>query len=330
MVFTPNPQYFAAEAGQPKEIIERRYASVSQAISAMKRGDVQVLDRLNPWNLAAVQAAKDVTVEAYGVPLVHCLIPNFRKPLTASRTFRRALAYGIHRKVILDQMCDGHEMPGCCLVSSPFPAGIGADDPINYALNPSIEPRPYDPRLAIALAGVALKSYSTAQKEQGKAAKTMPRLVLAYPPDEIAQGACMSIKRQLALLGITLELQALEGPLPQRIPEQADLLYVELAAWEPLADANRLLGENGLAGGCSPHMSLALRQLDQASDWTQVRDRLREIHRLVNDETAVVPLWQLTEHFAYHKSLKGVVPRPVSLYQNVEQWRPTFQYPAEQ
>ena len=56
------------------------------------------------------------------------------------------------------------------------------------------------------------------------------------------------------------------GPLPERIPDDVDLLYAELYAWEPLVDAQRLLGNNGLAGGCSLYMGLALRQLDQAAD----------------------------------------------------------------
>jgi len=88
-------------------------------------------------------------------------------------------------------------------------------------------------------------------------------------------------------------------------------------------------------------MSLALRQLQRAPDsqqdrqlqqapaWQEVRKILHRIHRIAHDEVAVVPLWQLTEHFAYHRSLRGIGDRPVSLYQNVEQWRCAFRYPAE-
>jgi len=327
--YTNNPQYFAAEAGQPKELVERRYASFVRAFAALKRGEIQAIDRLNPWNLAAARNEKAVVVEPYAMPLVHCLIPNPRKPLTADRTFRRALAYGIHRKAILDQMLAGAEEPGCRVTSSPFPGGTGANDPMSYASDETIEPRPYDPRLTIALAGVALKTYAASQKEQGKEAKKMPRLVLAYPPGEVAQAACASIKRQLELVGISLDLRALQGPLPRRIPDDVDLLYAELAIWEPAVDARRLLGEMGPAGGCSPYMSLALRQLDAAADWSQVGQRLRQIHRIAYEEASVIPLWQLTEHFAYQASLKGIAANPVSLYQTVEHWRPAFQYPAE-
>jgi hypothetical protein len=76
-------------------------------------------------------------------------------------------------------------------------------------------------------------------------------------------------------------------------------------------------------------MTLALRQLDEAIDWKQVREDLHAVHRISYDDAAIIPLWQLIEYFAYHDSLKGVGARPVSLYQNVEQWRPPFQYPSD-
>ncbi|MEA3342076.1 MAG: hypothetical protein U9R15_19090 [Chloroflexota bacterium] len=68
-------------------------------------------------------------------------------------------------------------------------------------------------------------------------------------------------------------------------------------------------------------MDLALRQLDWATDWPQVSAKLREIHRIAHNDVAVIPLWQLTDHFAHSRSLQGIGERPVMLYQNVEQWR---------
>ena len=76
-------------------------------------------------------------------------------------------------------------------------------------------------------------------------------------------------------------------------------------------------------------MSLALRQLEQASDWRQIRPRLRQIHRIAYNDVAVIPLFQLVDHFAYHKGLQGLSGNPVSLYENVEQWQLNPQAPAE-
>ena len=79
------------------ELVERRFDTVAQAVAALKRGDVQVVDRLNPWTLPSLRADPHLVVQSYAMPLVHCLIPNVRRPLLGDRTFRRALAYGIQR-----------------------------------------------------------------------------------------------------------------------------------------------------------------------------------------------------------------------------------------
>lgn len=330
-VFAGNPQYLAAQAGQPKEIVERRYPTVAKAIGALKRGDVQVLDRVNPWNITALRAEPHLIVQPYALPLIHCLVPNLHRPLVSDRTFRRALAYGIQRQLILQQMLGGTEVPGCMVSSSPFPLGVDPGDPMGYATDDSIEPRLYEPRLAIALANVALKNYIDAQKdkEAAKNIKKLPTLILAHPSDEVAIAACASIQKQLKMVEIIVELRAIDGPMPTKIPDDVDLLYVELPMCEPLVDARQFLGESGISGGCSPYMTLALRQLDEAVDWAQVRDCLHRVHRIAYDDAAILPLWQLVEHFAYHDSLQGVAGKPVSLYQNIEQWRPPFQYPAE-
>ena len=81
-----------------------------------------------------------------------------------------------------------------------------------------------------------------------------------------------------------------------------------------------------MAGGCSSYMSQALRQLERASDWREVRDELWRVHRIAHDDVAVIPLWQLTDYFAYHKSLRGFAPQTVSLYENVEAWQPSLPY----
>jgi ABC-type transport system substrate-binding protein len=337
-------RYFASRPAQPNEIIERHYGRGIRAIQALKDGRIQVLDRLNPWSLDEVRREENLVVAPYAVPLVHCLIPNMREPLTAHRAFRRALVYGINRQGILDQLLGHLESEGCRVLDGPFPARLSLDDPVSYARHSGVEPRAYEPRLAIALAEVARREVAAAKKkrvtrvqttktaaaeDKEEPPATMPRLVLAHQPHELARLACTSIQRQLDLIGVAIELRELSGAAPAQIPEDVDLLYAELAICEPLVDAPRLLGEDGPAAGCSPYMGLAIRQLQQAAQWDEVRTILRRIHRLAHREVAVVPLWQLTEHFAYHKSLQGVGARPVSLYQNVEQWQCDFRYPAE-
>ena len=328
VVYVVNPHY-AAGPRQPKEIVERYFGKGSEAIRALQRRQIDVLDRVNPWDLEELGTLESVVVEPYAVPVVHCLVPNPNRPFTARRGFRRALVYGIHREAILNHLLRGQRPPGCQVLSGPFSPGISRDDPLDYAYDHSIEPRGYEPQLAIGLAQVALSEVAAAMKEQGIDAADIPELVLAHPAHEIARVACTSIQRQLKLVDIPVTLRELPAGLPGRIPDDVDLLYVELTTEEPVVDARRLLGKDGIAGSSSNFMSQALRQLDQATDWAQVADRLRRIHRLAYEEVPLVPLWQLTDHFAYDRALEGVGARPVSLYQDVEAWQPATRYAAE-
>ncbi len=359
--YQPNEQYQAFGAGQPKEIVERYFRKSTDGIAALKQRQINVLDRVYPWDLEKLRADVELVVEPSAVPLVHCLVPNDRTPLTGNRTFRRALVYGIRREPILKRLLGDVQQAGCQVISGPFSPGVGYNDPLDYAYDKTIAPRPYEPRLAVTLAEVALREVTekdlakpsadseNAQPVTGKpvantvapAAKEsdspkakqekgrFPKLVLAYPPNDLAEAACKAIKSQLEFLRIPVRLEELPPNPPSRIPDHVDLMYAELAMWEPVVDARRLLGDEGLAGGCSSYMSLALGQLEQADDWLKVGAKLRDIHRIAYDDAAVVPLWQLTDHFAYHRSLKGVGVRPVLLYQNIEQWQPAFYFPSE-
>jgi len=44
----------------------------------------------------------------------------------------------------------------------------------------------------------------------------------------------------------------------------------------------------------------------------------------------VLPLWQTIDHFAYRRSLKGITPSRLRLYQDVEQWQTATQLARSQ
>jgi hypothetical protein len=209
---------------------------------------------------------------------------------------------------------------------------MSLDDPLNYAYDKKIQPRPYNPRLAVALIQVVLQELAEAggDEDQGESTPEITTdLVLAHPPHEIARLACKSIQQSLELLELSIELRELPPGTGSVIPEDVDLMYAELAMWEPVVDARLLLDSDGMSRGASPYMSLALRQLERSTNWGQVAEKLREIHQIAFADVAVIPLWQLTDHYAYHTGVQGIEPKPVSLYQNVERWRLQFQYPSE-
>lgn len=318
----------SADSSGPQTIIERTFENEEVALAALLRGDVSVLDQVPPWQLGQLRADRRVAVGTYRLPTVHVLQPNYSKPLLASREFRRALCYGIDREAILrDLVLGGEERAGFRVLSGPLPAGLSITDPVGYAYNHQLPPRPYEPRLASVLATVAraalAKKTEAAEPTDEDAQVETPPLILAYPPDPVARVCCQSIALQLTAVGIPVELKELSAESSE-LPPDYDLLYSELAIHEPLVDARRLLGPNGSAGSCSPSMSLALEQVDQSRNWRQARERLKEVHQVAYYDLPVIPLWQTIDSFGYRKNLQGIGRTPVTLYQNVADWRTTY------
>jgi len=316
-------------AGQPAEIVERHYADTAAALSALRRGEVSAVARVAPWLLPRARALPEIMVQPYSLPTLHVLLPNLERPLIAKRTFRRALLYAIDRKTILQQdILAGQEIVGSRVLDGPFPAGTSFDDPLAYGFDPSVPVRPFDPRLALALSRVALYELRAADKLAGREeTKELPELTLAHPADDLARAACRTIRAQWQAIGLKVRLVELAPNVPTTANGPYDLVYAELAVWEPVADAQRLFAPGGLVRG-SPYIDLALRRLATAGGWDEVRSRLREIHRLVVDDATLLPLWQTVNHLAYHKSLTGVGERPLGLYDHVDDWRTEPRLPA--
>jgi len=215
---------------------------------------------------------------------------------------------------------------------------------------------------------VALKQVSDSSEKKGLGkVEKVPTLVLAHPPHPIARAACKAIQKHLQIILPKVGAKAPATPADSSAPAtqaaaapaaaptaptvppppavtlrelppgvvvpadgEYDLLYVEMVMQDPIVDAGRLLGVDGIAGGTSPFLNLALRKLATATGWKGANAELKIIHQLVADEVVVIPLWQLTEFFAYHKSVKGIASQPVLLYQNVEQWQGQLQLSLEE
>ena len=264
-----NPRYFAGTASQPKEIVEQRFADPTAAVAALRRGEIQVLDRLSPWQVNSLAAEADLAVQSYALPRLHCLVPNSHRPLASNRTFRRALAYGIDRQAILDELLHGGRRARLHGRPRSFPAGPVRQGRLQLRLRSGDQ--------AVALrsaarggAGRERPSRTVGGRPRSAAGLVRPApLVLAFPPTEIARTACAAIRRQLAVIDVPVELKELAAVPAGPVPAEVDLLYAELFISEPLVDAPRVLGADGLTGGCSAPMGQALRELVQAANWSE-------------------------------------------------------------
>ena len=303
----------------PGVIVEYTVDRSEDAIALLQAGKVDVIDRVAPWELERLQRDPALTTGRYAVPTLYFLVPNLRKPLPASRTFRRALLYGLNREAMLEKICSkGTETT---IVSGPFLKGTSLGDPLGYAYDTSITPRPYEPKLAIALAQLALGQIK-AKNEELQGQSKIPEITLARPAHETAQFACLMIRRQWEAIGVPV--RDVEYRPNERIGQGIDIdfWFVERTVKEPLVDAEALFGQNGLLGGGSPYMELALEKLRLAEDWPTAAKQLQAIHRLCFEETTVLPLWQISEYFVHRAGISGIRTEPpiLNLYQNVDHW----------
>ena len=319
--FVANPLQKFPTADHPQEIVERYFETSDAAVDALRargsrRGGFSVSRRCR-----AAGVRSDSAGGTLRLPTIHVLVPNHDKVLTGNQTFRRALAYGIGRQAILDAEVLGNlPIPGCQLISGPFPIGTRDNDPLAYAYDQRIPPRPYDPRLATTLVTLARRELEEVAKKRGTPLAAESRLVLSYPRNQLVRVSCQAIGQYLKVIGVECELRELPPGAWNDSTGQSDLVYMQVALWEPLTDARRLLAPTGVAAGGNEYVGMALRRLEASRNWREARTRLHELHRIVEEQVAIIPLWQTVNFLAYRKRLQGFTPRPLTLYEDVEQW----------
>jgi peptide/nickel transport system substrate-binding protein len=148
-----------------------------------------------------------------------------------------------------------------------------------------------------------------------------PSLVLAHPSSSTASESAEAIARMWTSIGIPTTTRPL--PADQSIPpdDDWDFLYVEATMEEPLTDILKLLGSDGIATETSAVLDQTLNNLSNASSWRAASNHLRRLHRQVAVEMAVIPLYQVKEHYAFRNTVAGVGRELIHLYQHIERWK---------
>ncbi len=113
-----------------------------------------------------------------------------------------------------------------------------------------------------------------------------------------------------------------------RAGRRFDLAYRVLRCDDPIQDAGTLLcpaydappESDPLAAAASPRILQLLLQLERAGEWPTARGLAIQIDRESRDELAVIPLWQLADHYAWRSRLRGPAKTADQLYHHLEEW----------
>jgi tetratricopeptide (TPR) repeat protein len=311
------------QPGQPAEVIERYFNDPQRALIALKRGEIDILDHVFPGDIPALRADTSLAVEPYRGPTTHVLAVRSEEPYLHSATFRRALLYSANRDLLLSQgILRGAVLPGFRLTSSPFPAPAPGLELPAYAYDERIEPRAYDPPLGKALVLLAENELRSAFQKQEKQAPKRRTLVLGHPADEISRIACRGLAKDWKRVGVESRLVEFPPGVFDDAKQECDLVYLQLAAWEPLLDAARLFSPDGLTPSTLPAIQLLLRQIESSPNWPEARRRLTTLHRLIHEDLTVLPLWQTQDYYAVRRGSLPTDVRRLALYQDIDRWRP--------
>ena len=316
--FEYNDRYPRDSKKQYPVIIEEYYRASSDAVDALIRGQVDVVDRPALADIPKLRKAKGIEVRPYAIPTVHFLVPKIRGEYEESGQLVRSLSTGIDRAGIVNDVFGGAEIDGCEPLSGPFPIGSDDYDQVSYAYDLKVKSLPFQQRLSMVLSHMA-RTGKTNSFPEGRSAP--PSLVLAHPAGSLATSACFKIKQSWEESGIATTLRPLSADVSFPDDDNWDLLYVEAAIEEPLTDAARIMGAHGIARDVSSPVEQSLQKLGYSESWQGASRTLRRIHRQVANDLSVIPLYQIKEHFAFRKNVYGLGRDLIHLYQNVRRWK---------
>lgn len=323
-VFRVNPRYPLDAGRQFPELVEWLYSSPSEAVDALIRGEIDVVDRISAIDLPRLRRYRDIEFRSYLVPTVHMLVPHVRNEFTSDMTFRGGLMKAINRELILRGMLQGgRQNSGMELLDGPFPLGTEENDYIGYGYDTRVAPIMFNEILAKVLIQVVVLTKRNALIKQGveNPQVNIPELVLAHPRGEVASVACQAIASMWAQAGVKTRLRPLDPGQTVPPDEDYDFLYVEIAMNEPLSEAGFLFGPKGLVANLSATSEQTMRLVQVSSSWRLASTNLRQLHRQLINEMAILPLYQMREFYAYRANTKNIGRDLMYLYQMVDQWR---------
>lgn len=313
--FELNPRYTPIETRQHPVIIEQLFRTDSDAVDGLLQGEVDVVDRIPPADVGKLKDAPNIEVRPYVVPTVHILIPKIRGELDGNFRFRSALSTAIPRdSIVVDVIGGGKKLDGCDPITGPFPLGGDDNDQISYGYDLRVKPLQFNEKLSMVLAKLALSKPGTSDLTSS------PSIVMAHPSGTTARNCAQAIARAWNASNIKTTLRQLPPGETYPADNQWDILYSETFIEEPLIDAIRLFGDDGLASDVTAPVEQSLRNVVTSQTWQGACLALRNIHRQVSVDLSVIPLYQVQEHYAFRDNVSNIGRDLVHLYQNVDRW----------
>jgi ABC-type transport system substrate-binding protein len=322
--FLANSQYRRVDKPGLPHIREIQLFHSADPAGDFSAGRLHLLLDLPTERIQKLKGLKGVTVQTLPNRRIYFLAVNhqFSRQLQ-NEHLRRAIAYAVNRKKILDEVfradLKNDPQPPHRPLNGPYPLGSWACLPLS-----TLPADLFDLRKARAQATEVKKDF------------TRVKLSLKYPEgDPRVERACEAIRYQVAALdaGIQLDLE----PRPARqlrdeveLNHAYDLAYYHYDypselywAWPLFDPSERAMdrgGPNFLGYKNTGLASLFIRAMSYRQ-FEEVQKLIQETHAQLEATMPLIPLWQLDTHIAIHEDLTPVRLDPLLVFSAAEEWR---------
>lgn len=320
-----NAEYHVAE------VIEHKFDKSFKAIQALRRGELQMLAHLQPWEIDAFERNKDFYRRKYDLPYVHVVQFNPRNEILQNPQVRRSLTMSIDRERILKRtVLRDDSMRHGRIVAAPWYSR-------SYANSSLVELPQYDIqqlRTAAALRGTAEMVLKTDEEREAESknkdktpgksdkprTKALPTLRLVLEEDPVIAKAAPEIIKFWSAAGYKIQIVE-----PTDDPDGWDLVYHKVRMVEPLVELWPFLtlAEKAKVEGLlvlPDWLKQKIVDLDFSSNFPAAEENLRLLHRHLSAQGFFIPLWELDDYAVFSTNVSGFSNPPVTPYQRVNQW----------
>jgi ABC-type transport system substrate-binding protein len=301
-IFTSNPRYAQRSSRQGRPLLrEVRFLASPEPLEDVRRGlaDMAIEERTQALFLNAppnprleIALGNDVHVITVPSRRIYYLAFNPLKMALAGdvgRPLRRAVAFGIRRELILDDVWRVKDHPWHKALTGPFPSGTWPCDPESPTLDDE----------SLARAGL-------------REAKLPPeRLILMFDSDDpTAKKACDKIVAQLQELSVGIDAKGYASAEYRRaLAEKGyDLAYRYFDFKDDWFDPDLLFtpANGGLvgAGAGMARLEALLQRGATRCDYVALRDLRRALHREFREVMPFVPLWSPDIHIVLRRTVE--------------------------
>jgi peptide/nickel transport system substrate-binding protein len=314
-----NEEYFG---GRPHldELIYKVIPDVNVRLAQIRTGEVNVVDAVEPAQLEQLEGNPDISIYRMNQTSYFGFFVNWQKPPFDDIRVRRALNHAVDKQAIVDRVLLGE----ATLATSVFPPAL------DWAHTSDVETQEYDPERAIALLAEAGWEDNDGDGIVEKDGEPF-QFSLVGDTGSATRRQIVTLGQQFFIdIGLDVQIEFYEWndflENYQWSPDKEMTLLWN--AFNPPIDPDALARRWHSASGPrenqtaynNPRVDELFALAKQEFDQDVRQQHYHEIQRIIAEDVPFVILYYPVEIAAAQSNLRGIVPSPIRIYHNMEEW----------